>query len=164
MTFEAAVAFVLAHEGGVSNDPRDPGGLTAFGISQRAHPDVDVSTLTREGAVALYRVRYWDACACDTLPAPLRLPLLDAAVQHGPTQAIRLLQDALGVRRDGILGPQTLMAAERLPWGDILVRFLAYRLRLYASLPHQSVFGLGWARRTLNVQRAVYEAALQGGS
>ncbi len=157
MTFEEAVDFVLAQEGGKSVHPADPGGLTAYGISSRAHPDVDVDRLTRDQAVELYRHRYWNLCQCDSLPAPYRLPLLDAAVQHGPTQAIRLLQDALGVTRDGVIGPKTRAALDALPWGDVLVRFLAYRQRLYGSLPHQSVFGLGWARRLFSLQREVYE-------
>mgnify|MGYP001617064660 FL=1 len=34
--FEHAVAFVLDHEGGLVEHPADPGGLSNYGISQRA--------------------------------------------------------------------------------------------------------------------------------
>src|SRR6516162_1734207 len=34
--FETAVDFVLTAEGGLIDDPSDPGGLAKFGISQRA--------------------------------------------------------------------------------------------------------------------------------
>lgn len=160
--FDAAVAFVLLQEGEGPNDPRDPGQLTRWGVSARAHPDVDVEHLTRDDAIAIYRTRYWALCRCEDFPPPLALALFDGAVQHGPLQAIKLLQDALGVTRDGVIGPRTLGAAHALAWGDVLVRFLAYRLRLYAGLPHASIFGLGWARRILSVQRAIYE--MQGGA
>jgi len=77
------------------------------------------------------------------------------------TQAARTsLQDALGVARDGLLGPRTLGAAHALPVGDVLVRFLAYRQALYHGLPHASVFGMGWTRRLFGVLRAIYEGGL----
>lgn len=163
MTFDEALAFVLEAEGeGGTVDPRDPGGLTRWGISQRAHPDVDVARLSRDEAALLYRTRYWALCQCEALPGPLRLPLLDGAVQHGVGPAVRLLQRALGVRADGIVGPETLRAAAMVPWGDVLVRYLALRERLYAGLPHAAVYGLGWARRLFGLQRRVYEVCGTG--
>ena len=39
--FERAIDKTLAWEGGYVNDPKDPGGETKYGISKRAHPDVD---------------------------------------------------------------------------------------------------------------------------
>jgi lysozyme family protein len=158
--FDQAVAFVLAQEGGVSNDPRDPGLLTKYGISARAHPDLDISTLTREDAVAIYRDRYWALCRGDDWPPALAVALFDGAVQHGATQAVRLMQDALGVVRDGMIGPQTLAAAHALPWGGILIRFLTYRLTLYTGLPHWGVFGKGWSTRLFALQRCIYEGGL----
>jgi lysozyme family protein len=38
--FEKALDFVLTAEGDLVDDPPDPGGLTKFGISQRAYPMV----------------------------------------------------------------------------------------------------------------------------
>src|SRR3546814_13662226 len=46
--FDSAVARVLGDEGGFVDDPVDRGGATNFGISSRAHPDVDVASLTCE--------------------------------------------------------------------------------------------------------------------
>lgn len=55
--FERALAFCLKWEGGdkITDDPRDPGGLTKFGISQRAYPNEDIRKLTRGRAAFLYR-------------------------------------------------------------------------------------------------------------
>ncbi|MBI5343968.1 MAG: hypothetical protein HZB83_01285, partial [Deltaproteobacteria bacterium] len=46
--FERAIAFVLRHEGGYANDPRDPGGETNFGISKRAYPMLNIKDLSVE--------------------------------------------------------------------------------------------------------------------
>lgn len=156
MTFDQAVAFVLDVEKEWSWDQR--GGLTRWGIASKAHPDVDVQTLTREGAIAIYQQRYWNLCRCDELPGALAPALFDGAVQHGPLPAIKLLQAALGVEVDGLLGPKTLAAAHARPWAPVLVDLLARRIRLYASLTDWGSNGLGWSRRVLALQRAIYDA------
>jgi lysozyme family protein len=55
--WETAIAFVLRMEGGttVENDPHDPGGMTKFGISHKAFPDLDIANLTLEQAKEIYR-------------------------------------------------------------------------------------------------------------
>jgi lysozyme family protein len=58
--FERALAFTLRWEGGLSQDPDDPGGTTKYGISARAHPEVDVRNLTLEDAKEIYRKEYWE--------------------------------------------------------------------------------------------------------
>lgn len=155
--FDAAVRFVLSQEGEWSHDPRDAGGTARYGISSRAHPDVDLKTLTPEGAIAIYKARYWDLLGLDGLPPPLALAVFDGAVQHGPGQGVRLLQSALVVPRDGVIGPQTRRAAATLSWSTILVRYLAYRQQLYHGLPGYGVFGLGWTRRLFALQARCYE-------
>jgi hypothetical protein len=42
----------------VEHNPNDPGGVTAWGISQAAHPDIDVVTLTKDDAIRVYWSRY----------------------------------------------------------------------------------------------------------
>ena len=43
VTFGQIVDAVLKREGGLVNDADDKGGLTKFGISQRAFPDEDIA-------------------------------------------------------------------------------------------------------------------------
>lgn len=155
--FGAALAFVLSWEGEASNHPDDPGGETFMGLSQRAHPDLDVLTLTHAQVAEVYELRYWRAARCPDLPAPLALPVFDGAVQHGVRLSLRLLQQSVGVAADGIVGPRTLGAIRVQLWSDVLVRYLAERARLYAGLPHFATFGLGWSRRLFACQRAVYD-------
>ena len=57
--FVRAIDRVLIHEGGDADDPRDPGGRTRWGISQRTYPTLDIRRLTRTEAIALYRRDFW---------------------------------------------------------------------------------------------------------
>ena len=65
--FERAIDKTLAWEGGYVNDPKDPGGETKYGISKRAHPDVDIKNLSREKACAIYKKHYWDPVLADNI-------------------------------------------------------------------------------------------------
>src|SRR5689334_6646940 len=113
---------VIGHEGGLVDDPRDPGGLTRYGISKRAYPGEDIQNLTLERAKELYRRDYWAPIKGDELPNALGLCLFDMAVNSGPAQAIRTLQRAIDVPVDGIIGPGTLGKALGLP-AEILVTY-----------------------------------------
>lgn len=84
--FDRAVDFVLELEGR-DRLVNDSGGLTKWGISSNAHPDVDILSLTREQAVEIYRTEYWDECGCDAYAWPTNLVIFDAAVNQGTAYA-----------------------------------------------------------------------------
>ena len=46
-------------EGGLVDNPKDPGGLTNHGISQRAFPKLDIRNLTFEQAIQISYDHYW---------------------------------------------------------------------------------------------------------
>lgn len=146
--FNGAVDLILAHEGGYSNDSRDPGGETNFGISKKAFPQVDIKKLTRKQAVDLYREHYWQPMKCDQLPSGTDLMAFDAAVQHGAQTAAKLLQKAAGVVADGNIGPITLAAVIKQ---GTCRELAARRMEFYATLPHFKTYGLGWSRRLMAV-------------
>ena len=50
--FHRCIDPILAEEGGLSNHPDDPGGLTKYGISQRSYPTLNIATLTLANAEA----------------------------------------------------------------------------------------------------------------
>ena len=132
--FDLAVRYVLEDEGVLTNNLRtDPdGGLTNFGISQKQNPDVDVAHLTRDRAIIIYHNRYWVTMHCDVMRWPLNFLVFDTAVNQGPRSAADLLQQAVGVTVDGIVGTVTLAAAARrfLDRGPQVVSF-ADRLLLF---------------------------------
>ena len=149
-TFETALAAVLGWEGGYVNDPRDAGGETNFGISARAYPGLNIKSLTRDQAAALYRRDYWDACRCDALPSPLALLVFDAAVNQGPGAAVRMMQEAAGVPEDGRIGPRTLAAAQA---PAVVGAFAVARARRYAGARDFPAFGRGWLNRLFDMHR-----------
>lgn len=142
-------------EGGDSNHPADRGGLTRFGISQAAFPHVDIAGLTRADAIELYRQFYWDDNRCGELPPALAVAVFDGAVQHRHGVAAKLLQQSLGVKADGDIGPVTLSAAARRDETEILIQYMARRSDLYAAIVSadstQAVFLKGWFVRLFRV-------------
>jgi lysozyme family protein len=149
--FAQAVGFVLKEhiEGGYVNDPRDPGGETNFGISKRSYPAVDIKGLTRDDAIAIYKRDYWDACKCDDLPPEVAVAMFDCAVNQGNGAAKRLLQRALKVKSDGIIGPKTIAAAKRANALELVMDFLSWRLKRYANTANATTYMRGWSKRVL---------------
>ncbi len=110
--FNRCISLILAEEGGLSNHRQDPGGLTKYGISQRSYPTLNIAALTLSEAQALYRRDYWNPIHGDELPSGLDLLMLDCAINQGVVTTIQLLQQAIRIQDDGLLGPKTLAAAE----------------------------------------------------
>lgn len=150
MTFEEADAFVAPIEGGVSNDPHDAGKLTKYGISEVYYPQVRDPDFSPADAAAIRKKDFWDFCHCDELPSGFALMLYDARMNQ-TFGSIRLLQQALGITADGIIGPVTIAkinAAGRLE----LIEFAARRMNAYALNPAFVHEGLGWSRRLMACQ------------
>lgn len=94
--FGEALRFTLAHEGGYSNDPKDPGGETKWGISKRYHPNVDIFNLTPQQAHDIYLNEYWNPIGGDNLPYPLCVAAFDTAVNPGLGKALFWLRNLGG--------------------------------------------------------------------
>ena len=150
--FTRALNFVLEAEGGYHNDPRDPGGETNFGISKRAYPDLDIANLTRAQARQIYQRDYWRAAHCHQLPPELAVVHFDCAVNQGARTAAHLLQRALNVRMDGIIGPVTLHTARSAHPATACVDYLTARAHRYASTHGHQHYLRGWLRRLFKLQ------------
>lgn len=151
MTFEECVEFILTFEGGYSVDAADPGGETNFGISKRAFPEMDIKHLTRNQAIEIYRLWYWNKCQCDLLPEYLRLMVFDCAVNQGYLTAVRILQEACRVTVDGSIGGATLRAAHKIDKMDALSYYALKRHQRYSRAAGWQRFGVGWSKRLLDV-------------
>jgi lysozyme family protein len=145
--FDHAFMIVIGHEGGYVDNPADPGGETKYGVSKRSYPDVDIKKLTLDGAKSIYKEDYWDRVRGDELPSPIGLSLFDAAVNAGVKQATKWLQRALKCPDDGIIGPQTINAAQKLNAYKIVAIFNGLRLKAACDLRTFDNFGKGWSRR-----------------
>ena len=152
---------LLEREGGYVNHAHDRGGPTNMGITLRTlneyrggHVTVsDVQNLTRDEAIEIYTQVYWkDSGLCELEVGPVVDELLlDMAVHHGPRNAIRMLQRALRVTDDGILGPVTQAAASAKSPRKLMAGLMAERLVFFGRLitrdPKQASFAHGWMIR-----------------
>lgn len=147
MNFDLAFARLMGHEGGYVNHPNDPGGETKWGISKRSYPHLDIANLSREDAKAIYQRDFWEAIHADEMYDGVAFQALDFAINSGIQTAIRKLQLAAGVADDGAWGPVTRAAVAAMTETDMIMRFIAFRLKFWASLSTWPTFGRGWANR-----------------
>lgn len=162
--FDPAFRELLAQEGGFSNNPQDPGGMTNLGVTRAAYEawigypvsERIMRELTPGKVRAFYKARFWDVVRGDDLPAGLDLCVFDFAVNAGPQRAVRYLQRLVGVPDDGVIGPKTLAAvAEKVKATDGVLMIDDYqdaRRNYYRMLPTFATFGKGWLRRVTDVE------------
>jgi lysozyme family protein len=158
--FEIALLKLLAHEGGFVNHPADPGGMTNLGVTKkvweewRGQPvdEAEMRSLSPEKVAPLYKAKYWDMVHGDQLPHGVDFCVFDCAVNSGVKRASKLLQRAVGVDDDGVIGRATMTAVEALETAEIIDRFCAERLSFLESLPTFATFGKGWSRRVASVK------------
>lgn len=170
--FKTLIEDLLADEGGakISNRAMDKGGLTKWGISKRAHPDVDVVNLTREAATEIYFLEYWKKARVGDLPLGLAKLVFDGAVNHGVPSSIFMLQSAFNamqpkdaLKLDGVIGDKTLAAIAALAPDqvlDLLCKYAAERMKRYGSDATWSANGNGWSNRLLDNVREALELAI----
>jgi lysozyme family protein len=169
-TLDQMLDDILRREGGYTNHPADKGGPTNFGVTQAALAAYrreavsaeDVRTMTKAEAKAVYTADYFLKPRINLLPAEIQPFVFDCAVNHGPVQAIRFVQQVctqldtrpLGV--DGRCGPATAgrVCEIIVNFGDHreLLRALVERRRqfyldLIARKPSQEAFRKGWMNR-----------------
>lgn len=164
--FSRALDMVLQHEGGYVDHPNDPGGATNKGVTQKVYnayrtkkgqPKRSVKEIADDELQDLYFNGYWRPAMCGEMPnEALATFMLDAAVNHGPSQAIKLLQQAAQVPDkdcDGCWGPNTrgrvMIAAsnaQALIEACLLARERFYR-RIVQLNPKLAAFLRGWMNR-----------------
>jgi len=159
VAFEKSFSRLIAHEGGFSDDPRDPGNWTGgrvnvgqlkgtkYGIAANTYGDLDIKNLTLDQAKAIYYRDWWLKIGADQIDGAIVFQMWDFAVNAGMSTARRCLQRAARVADDGIIGPRTLAAVKAMSVTDVLMRFNAQRLRFYTSLSTWPTYGKGWANR-----------------
>lgn len=150
MNFDSAFLLVIGHEGGYVNNPRDPNNKTKYGISKREYPKLSIKNLTLADAKQIYRNDYWDRLQLERLPDAIRFDLFDAAVNSGLTTAAKLLQRAVKVADDGVIGSVTISAANAMNPEKLDKRLSGYRLLYLTDIKTWPVFGKGWVRRVAN--------------
>lgn len=165
--YKPSLALVLAHEGGYVNHPKDPGGATNKGVTQKVYDayrrikglkQQSVRVINNIEVEEIYRKNYWRLVRGDNLPAGLDYAVFDFAVNSGVSRATRYLQKVVGVTDDGIIGDITLAAiysAASKNEEALIATLCANRVAFLKSLKTFSVFGKGWMRRVVGYQSGV---------
>lgn len=125
-----AIRRVIAHEGGYSAHPADPGGSTRYGITaataRRHGYRGPMSSMPQAQAFRIYRA-LWDASGAASIRDPeLAAQAFDAYVAHGP-------------RARAWVPPESDPHACR--------RLNEKRMRVYRASRNWPVFGRGWSKR-----------------
>jgi lysozyme family protein len=154
--FRDCLELVLKSEGGYIDHPKDPGGRTNLGVTQRVweewigHPatEKDMRELTPALVAPMYEMRYWRTSYCEKLPRGLDLLVFSMAVNAGAGRSVKLLQDAIGVVADGVIGPRTMAKINEANVEVLIDKFSEARTAYYKGLKLFPVFGRGWVART----------------
>jgi lysozyme family protein len=179
-TFESCVDYVLKHEGGLTKDAADPGGITNFGISLRFLREVDplvlkrvgifddvsekdIVDLTKDQAEKIYYSEFW-------LKAPfekiinnmLAKYIFDMSVNLGIAEAVKITQRACCaaqkmkgyVKDDGMFCSKTLQAINQASF-MLIPALIAQRTGFYRQLvavnPRHELFLDDWLTRAFDI-------------
>lgn len=174
--FQKAVQVVEYHEGIMSHDKYDPGGITRFGISLRflkaAGIDIDmdgdidaddIRAIDRTKERDIFYKKFWKPYRFNEIKSEsIAIKLFDLSINMGTRQAIRLLQESINninennmsVIVDGKLGNKTLHAINNSDQMMLLIEFKMIAVKFYRSLveknPVLEKFIEGWERRAMS--------------
>ena len=148
--FDRCFDLLMKHEGGYVNHPEDPGGETNLGITKRTALDFgyvgQMKDLDVDTAKSIYRHLYWKDIY-DQFSFDLAFNVFDAGVNSGVGTSVKWLQEAVGVKADGVIGEKTIGAIISNPSDRVVRKFNAIRLEFMTNLKTWPSFGRGWARR-----------------
>ncbi|HLA21334.1 MAG TPA: glycosyl hydrolase 108 family protein [Pseudolabrys sp.] len=161
LSYDAALARLLVHEGGYTNHPADPGGPTNFGITiydyrkyvKPTATAADVRAMKLADAKSIYRAKYWDAQRCDELPAGVDYAVFDYGVNSGVGRSGKVLRRVLKLADNTSTVTDAVTAAARMAEAKaLIVAICDERLRFLQGLRTWGVFGAGWGRRVAEVR------------
>ena len=175
MTWEQFFDWLMGWEGRVvHNDPRDPGGQTAWGISRRYWPKwagwglVDSAQILDHRFESLvsdfYIAQYADLWK--SIPSRANAVAVDTAINMGHVYAVQCLQDAMNrlagskyVDVDGQFGPQTKAAIKTVDPSALAFTMAAIRMAEYNRRSRKdkakAVFLSGWINRVSDLMGAI---------
>ena len=143
---DKAFDLTTVYEGG-DKTVVDSGGLTKWGVSKKAFPDLDIEKLTKDDAKAIFKKEYWDRVRGDELPWPLCFNVADAAYNMGSATAIKCLQKAISVPIDGIIGRATMQRLKAADPVHTSATFNAQCALAYTGMRRFDEYGKGWLNR-----------------
>lgn len=158
-SFETTFNRTIGHEGKFQANPKDRGNWTSgkegvgelkgtkWGLAAMTYPHLDIANITLEQAKEIYYNDWWFKLKMDRWPNVMKYQIFDAAFNHGTGRANQFLQYAARVKDDGVIGPKTITAVNMTDPNDLVLRFLAKRLRYFTEVKTWAEFSKGWSLR-----------------
>lgn len=137
--FDEAFKKLIQSEGGYQCMKADRGNWTSgvvgkgelkgtkYGVSAMSYPELDIKNLTVDDCKQIFKKDYWDKCKCDLLPDAISVIVADTAYNSGPIRAVKLLQKALNITDDGVIGCQTVGCSNACNVSETIDRFTTLR-------------------------------------
>lgn len=156
LIFSEVVRFVINSEGGYSNDPRDPGGPTKYGIAWNFNKPTllkmgvgNVYNLTYDQAKQIYYFNYWLPSGGGNIPDKrLGYVHFDAVVNSGVGQGAKFLAQ-LSKNPKYFEGHGKNEAL----WLELVLEYIAIRLNFYTHSKNSNIYLQGWSNRLVAVIR-----------
>lgn len=144
---------------GYCNVVGDSGGLTKYGIAKNYNKSVDVQNLNLEKTKQVYFDSYWVPSHCPLITTNIHMFYFDMVINNGPTRAAKILQQAIGVDVDGMIGEHTLSVINNsnnvVGVINTMSELREQRYRgIVANDASQSKFLDGWLNRNKQVTKA----------
>lgn len=148
--------FILAWEGGYGNHPADKGGPTNKGVTLdtfrsfygKDRTITDLKAITDEQWLHIFKKGFWDKCRADDIKSQSVANLIvDWAYHSGVSTAVKKVQQIVGVKADGQLGPVTLAAINGKNPRDLFNQIWQSRKTFLEKLGNFNVFSFGWMNR-----------------
>lgn len=170
--FDQIQGWVATHEGGYVNHPRDPGGATNKGVTQRVYDGYrtrmgnvtqSVRHISEHEAVDVYHTQYWLKVWAHELPTGLDYAVYDFGINSGPSRSIKFLQREIGVSADGVMGNVTLgkireVAQNPYNLAKLIEDLCTARWNWMQTLSTFDTFGRGWTRRVMGEEIGAQDA------
>ena len=168
--FEKSLHFVLQSEGGFVDNPLDSGGATMKGITLKVFQEYrrnkhltseDLRNISNEDIQAIYRQNYWNPVFGNLLNSGCDYVVFDFAVNSGVGRSVKTLQKVVGTSVDGVMGNQTLAAANALDPSSLIIDLSNAKIKFYEDIvmarPNQNVFLKGWLNRVATVKSNAFQ-------
>ena len=151
--YRKAREFTRKWEGGFVDHPKDPGGRTNKGITQRTYDAYrksegpalrDVRDVADKEVEEIYHERYWKASGADVLALPLAMVHFDTAVNFGVGRAKQWLPEITKDHTDPLAAARAYVQKR-----------IDYRHQCVEQNPSQKVFLKGWLNRDNALLKAI---------
>jgi len=164
---------MIAHEGGYVNDLDDPGGETYKGVARKIHSKWDgwqnIDMLKRQAGFPanldrdpelqaavenFYLVNFWDKMNGDQIEnQEVASSIFDFGVNGGVGTSSALAQLVVGVKPDGVIGPDSINAINSFDPEHFLAAFTVAKIARYVNIvkkrPASRKYFYGWILRAL---------------